>query len=391
MDKVIKTFVSQIRSINETNKTLEAVISDETIDRYGEIIQVDAWKKRLKRYKEHAVLLSSHKYDKLTNQIGEAERVFVDGNQLIAKFKYYAGEGNEEADWGWKLASKFGRAAYSVGFLPFNAEDADEKDYDDVKAGKKARRTYTDVELLEVSQVLIPANPSARLRSIDEEFSEEPEVREYFEEVVKDLDIEKKPDTEGYVHIGVDEGNHDEHKIKTIAISASQGIQAHYCVDCKSVTGYLFDKKKGWTHEKAAEWVKKHSKSIDELDTFTDTFINMDVYIDEKEEEMKEILEAITKLSEKVDALQLKIEEKAKNEEDIENKLDEETKKAELEAQKALDDETQKKLLEEQKLEEETKKVKEDEENYIKTLMDEANSIITKIADKISVQSGEDK
>lgn len=310
MDKVTKTFVSHIRSINETNKTLEAVISDETIDRYGEIIQVDAWKKRLKNYKEHSVLISSHKYDKLTNQIGEATKVFVDGNQLIAKFKYYVGEGNEEADWGWKLASKFGRAAYSVGFLPFNAEDADEKDYDDVKAGKKARRTYTDVELLEVSQVLIPANPSARLRSIDEEFAEEPEdVKEYFEEV---LDIEKK--------------------------------------------------------------------EIDE-----------EVLKAKKEEEMKEILDAITKLSEKVDALQLKIEEKAKNEEDIENKLDEETKKAELEAQKALDEEAQKKLLEEQKLEEETKKVKEDEENYIKTLMDEANTIITKIADKISVQSGEDK
>jgi hypothetical protein len=387
MEKVIKTFVSQIRSVNQENKTLEAVISDETIDRYGEVIAVDAWKKRLKRFKEQPVLLSSHRYDKLTNQIGEAERVYVDGNQLVAKFKYYSGEGNEEADWGWKLASKFGRAAYSVGFIPYDSEDADEKDYDEVKAGKKARRTYKDVELLEVSQVLIPANPSARLKSLEDE--EDVVIKEYVETINKDLEdeIEKKPDTEGYVHIGVDEGKHGEHKMRTISISASQGIQAHYCVDCKKVTGYLFDKSKGWTHDKAAAWVKEHSKSVDELDSFTETFINMDMYIDEKEEEMKEILEAITKLTEKVDALQKHIEEKARIEEDVETKLDEETKAAEEAAKKALEDEEMKKMEEENKKLEAEKKAKEEEENYIKSLMAEATDMITKIADKISVQS----
>lgn len=378
MEKVIKTFVSQIRSVNVENKTLEAVISDETIDRYGEVIAIDAWKKRLKRYKDQPVLLSSHRYDKLTNQIGEAERVYVDDGKLVAKFKYYAGEGNEEADWGWKLASKFGRAAYSVGFLPFDTQDADEKDYEDVKVGKKARRTYKDVELLEVSQVLIPANPSARLKSLEDETDEV--FKEYAEIVTKDLEneMEKKPDTEGYVHIGVDEGKHGEHKIRTISISSSQGIQAHYCVDCKKITGYLFDKKKGWTHEKAAEWVKKHSKDIDELDI---------LQTDYKEEEMKEILEAITKLSEKVDALQKQIEEKAKMEEDVEKKLEEEAKAAEEAAKKALEDEETKKLEEQKQLEEEQKKSQEEEENYIKSLMEEANGLISKIADKFSVQS----
>lgn len=309
MEKVIKTFVSQIRSVNVENKTLEAVISDETIDRYGEVISIDAWKKRLKRYKENPVLLSSHRYDKLTNQIGEAERVYVDGNQLIAKFKYYAGEGNEEADWGWKLASKFGRAAYSVGFLPYSSDEADEKDYDDVKTGKKARRTYKDVELLEVSHVLIPANPSARLKSLEDETDEV--FKEYAEMVTKDLEkeIEEKSNTQ-------------------------------------------------------------------------------------KEEEMKEILDAINKLSEKVDALQKQIEEKEKKleekeieERNIEAKLEEEAKAAEEAAKKALEEaEAKAAELEAKKLEEE-KKAKEEEENYIKTLMEEMNGIVTKVADKISVQS----
>lgn len=281
MDKVVKTFVSEIRSVNEKDFTLEAVISDETVDRYGEVIKVDAWKKRLGRYKSQAVLLSSHRYDKLTNQIGKAEKIRIEDGKLIAKFKYFVGEGNEEADWGWKLASKYGMAAYSVGFLPYSYDDAEWDE--DVKMGKKAGRVYTDVELLEVSQVLVPANPTAMMRSMETLDMEKDEpIRKYFELVQKDLTdfdvivkedlnakdvediIETKPDTENYVHIGApgEEGKHSGHSIKTITISASEGIKAHYCTDCKKITGYLFDKDKGWTHDKAKEWVDDHTKSI---------------------------------------------------------------------------------------------------------------------------------
>jgi len=219
MDKITKTFVSEIKSIDEKNFIVDAVISDETIDRYGEVISIDAWKKRLKRYKEHAVLLSSHRYDKLTNQIGEATKVFTEDGKLVAKFKYYVGEGNEEADWGWKLASKFGKAAYSVGFLPY---DYEEEDWDeDTKKGKKARRTYTDVELVEVSQVLVPANPSALQKSLEDE--EDEVFKEYTTMLIKDL--ETKPDTENYFHIPApgQEGKHKGHDIKTITVSSSHG------------------------------------------------------------------------------------------------------------------------------------------------------------------------
>lgn len=187
MDKVIKTFISEIKSVNEKDFTLEAVVSDETVDRYGEVIKIDAWKKRLGRYKAQPVLLSSHRYDKLTNQIGKAEKIYTKDGQLIAKFKYFHGEGNEEADWAWKLASKFGMAAYSVGFLPYKADD---KEYDeDVKAGKKAWREYTDVELLEISQVLIPANPSAMMKSFEDE--EDEVVKNYIEMVHKEFKEEE--------------------------------------------------------------------------------------------------------------------------------------------------------------------------------------------------------
>jgi hypothetical protein len=432
-EPIVKTFISEVKGVNEKDFTLEAVISDETIDRYGEIIKVDAWKKRLGRYKNQAVLLSSHKYDKLTNQIGKAEKVKVEDGKLIAKFKYFAGEGNEEADWGWKLASKYGMAAYSVGFLPYSYDDAEWDE--DVKSGKKACRTYTDVELLEVSQVLVPANPTAMMRSMETLDVEKDEpIRKYFELVQKDFAdyeeivkedlnakdaediIETKPDTENYVHIGVsgEEGKHSGHAIKTITISSSEGIKAHYCTetDCKKITGYMFNKEKGWTHEKAQEWVDEHSKayewfnqcqyldigdktvndevttdcvlgiylwgfdtpkSIKTLYDFKDD-IN-DVILGKKkkpcgpkgkditeEEDMGEVLDTIKALEEKVDFIKQWIEAREEEEELFNKQLEEDFKELESIQTKAEID---------------------DGMSYIRQLLEDTNSILEKT---ISVQ-----
>jgi hypothetical protein len=168
MEKIIKTFISNIKAVDEEKGIVEAVVSDETIDRYREIIKIDAWKKGLSNYKKHGVLLSSHNYNKLTNQIGVAESIKIVDKELVAKFKYFVNAGNEEADWGFFLA-KQGLAAYSVGFAPKpNGYEMADWDDEDVRSGKKPRLTYTDVELLEVSQVTVPANPSALQKSLEQ-------------------------------------------------------------------------------------------------------------------------------------------------------------------------------------------------------------------------------
>jgi|GEM_PF-2942115 len=402
-EPIVKTFISDVKSVNEQDFTLEAVISDETVDRYGEVIKVDAWKKRLYRYKQNPILLTSHRYDKLTNQIGEATKVGVVDGKLVAKFKYYVNEGNPEADWGWKLASKFGRAAYSVGFLPYEYED---KEYDeDVKKGKKPYREYIDVELLEVSQVLVPANPSAMMKSFNEE--EDTELKGYIDFVRKGLEtdtdyetiikedlvgkdaediIETKPDTENYVHIEVDgeKDKHKNHDIKTITISASKGIKAHYCTesDCKKIIGYLFDKEKGWTHETAQEWVDEHSKMMvgdrcevcytadagelfltywltyDELTNITDMNKSPEI----EEECMEEILNAVKTLEEKIDAIKAWIDAKAEEEELFNKQLEEDFKELETLKSKAVEETT----------------------SYIKQLLEDTNSVLEQT---ISVQS----
>ncbi len=156
MSKLFKAFKGIIKGIDEKNFTVDVIVSTDSIDRDMEKIELSAFKKHLKVYKAHPVLLSSHSYSDLTKQIGIAESIKITKEGILVKFKYFAGEGNAEADWGWKLAEK-GVAGYSIGFMAHKFID------NDIESAKKTGlwRTYTEVELLEISQVLIPSNRDA--------------------------------------------------------------------------------------------------------------------------------------------------------------------------------------------------------------------------------------
>jgi hypothetical protein len=108
-------------------------------------------------------LLSSHAYRGLMNQLGVFESIKIDNEakEVVAKPKWFVGEGNPEADWGWKLA-EHGVAAFSIGFIPKKSIS-----YDEEARAKNGGiyRDFEEIELLEVSQVLIPANPSALQKS----------------------------------------------------------------------------------------------------------------------------------------------------------------------------------------------------------------------------------
>lgn len=201
MEKITKIFVGEIRSFDEKNKTVRAVVSDQSIDRYGEVILASAYTNGLDNYKKNPVLLSSHNYGSLKNIIGKAEELTIGKKDLEVEFKYFVDDGNSEADWGWKLASKYKIAAFSVGFLPKKSIGADwEKDGEDIMAGKVPRRTYTEVELLEVSQVTVPANPNAVGKSIDEDNSLDDTskaiLKEYFETIKKEFTSEDSKEPE---------------------------------------------------------------------------------------------------------------------------------------------------------------------------------------------------
>jgi HK97 family phage prohead protease len=158
MDKFLKVFKAEVKDINTEKHTLTAVISTKKTDRDGDIVDPLAFKGKLKNYKEHPVLLSSHNYSDLRKQIGKANKVDISDNEVTAQFEYFVGLDNPEADWAWVLAQK-GIASYSIGFMGHAFDWIKEKDADGNE--RITGRKFTDIELLEVSQVLVPSNRGA--------------------------------------------------------------------------------------------------------------------------------------------------------------------------------------------------------------------------------------
>jgi hypothetical protein len=190
MDKlktIIKTFRAEVKSVDKEAGTIEMLIpvSTPSEDRSQEVCAWDCWNKRLPIFMKRPVLVSSHDYQDLRKQIGEWVSITPTQSGLLGKPKYYINEGNAEADWAFNIASK-GMAAFSVGFIPYDYVQGKSKDEPSLK--------YTDCELLEVSQVVVPCNRDAiqgqRGKSID------PVINQLIEDIanapVIDL-TEKKP------------------------------------------------------------------------------------------------------------------------------------------------------------------------------------------------------
>ena len=150
--KIFKSYRAETKSVDDKEGYIKAIVSTEAVDRDGEIILSSAWRKTIGDFMKHPVLISSHDYNDLTKQLGEWVSLEVTDNGLEGVAKYYINKGNAEADWGYELA-KQGKSAYSVGFMAY--------DYMEGNGEDNAKRTYTDVELLEISQVTIPSNPEA--------------------------------------------------------------------------------------------------------------------------------------------------------------------------------------------------------------------------------------
>lgn len=153
-----KLYRADIKAVDEDKGTVTAVVSSEKVDRDGDIIRVVGWD--LKEFLDHPVLLSSHNYRSLLNQIGEWTDMKVAGKRLVGTAQYMIGKGNAEADWGFELA-KMGRAAYSVGFIP----DMEKAEQIDGSGDWWPAWEFNGQQLLEVSAVTIPSNPDALQRA----------------------------------------------------------------------------------------------------------------------------------------------------------------------------------------------------------------------------------
>lgn len=129
----------------------EYVMSDETVDRMGEVIKADGWD--LGDFKANPIGLFNHHADAI---IGRWENVRVEGKRLLARF-VFADEGTSEvADTARRLWNQKILRGASVGFKAMQKELLT-KDADPYLGPFR----YLRQQLLECSLVSVPANANA--------------------------------------------------------------------------------------------------------------------------------------------------------------------------------------------------------------------------------------
>lgn len=146
-------------AVNEDTRSISYLVSDETVDRMGDIIKVKGWD--LQQYKQNPVVLWAHD-GKSVPPIGKSTNVRrrYAPARLTSDIEFAPKEAFEFADTIYQLAARGFIRATSVGFMPTAAEEVDEKKREKLGMGPYGQ-LYTGAELMEISIVAVPANPSA--------------------------------------------------------------------------------------------------------------------------------------------------------------------------------------------------------------------------------------
>lgn len=137
-----------IKQIDEEERRIKGVASTETVDRAGDIVNVDGWV--LQNFLKNPVLPFAHDYFRIP--VGRVEKIAVEetdnGKALVFEAKMGSEKANPFAEQVWHSIQEGLLNAFSVGFQPleFDPQDA---------------HRITKQDLLEISVVPVPANPEA--------------------------------------------------------------------------------------------------------------------------------------------------------------------------------------------------------------------------------------
>lgn len=170
--------------LQKSGDKITFVASDETLDRAGEVIPISSWD--LVNFMQNPVLLVNHDY-LVENIVGLATNVRIEGKSLLFDPVFH--EITELSKTVFQMVKEEVLNTVSVGFLPHGP----------VKDGDMGRN-----ELLEVSFVAVPANPSAqRLKSLADAVTTEKNVE------IKSW-VEKQNETLSAIRIEVLKSKYDE-------------------------------------------------------------------------------------------------------------------------------------------------------------------------------------
>lgn len=137
------------KAVASEGNGLEFVLSDATVDRYGDVVEPKGWD--LAWFKQNPIALFGHS---ASFPIGTWSNVRVEGDRLIAKLNLAARGTSARIDELIALVEQGVLRAVSVGFIPRKSSPMDpEKPYNGTR--------FLQQELLETSLVSVPANPAA--------------------------------------------------------------------------------------------------------------------------------------------------------------------------------------------------------------------------------------
>lgn len=195
-----KHFTAQVKGIDTEGKRVTGVLaSSGSLDRDEEIILPEAW--RLEAFKRNPIFLFAHASRSADPQniLGRVENVEKTTAGLVADFAY-------DTDINPKAAMVFAQVqrgtlrAFSVGFVPraWVTERSPREHLDALpEHARKALETgkayvvYTNVELIEISQVPVPSNPDAMIASV--KAARLAELKHMEEEMSKPADASEQP------------------------------------------------------------------------------------------------------------------------------------------------------------------------------------------------------
>jgi len=155
---------------------LDFTASDETLDRYDEIVSASGW--QLANYRRNPVFQNAHQYGDVIFTLGKALLTEIRDGRLFQRIEF-ATDVNPMARIAYGLYRGKFLNAVSVGFIPVKWENG--------SAEKGFRRKYLEQELLEVSAVGIPANPNALALGLKSGAVEKADVKELSELLAQTL------------------------------------------------------------------------------------------------------------------------------------------------------------------------------------------------------------
>jgi HK97 family phage prohead protease/HK97 family phage major capsid protein len=226
----------EAKTYNKNSKALKIAGYANTIskDRTGDVVTAEAWAKGVENYRKNPVMLYQHKHD---SPIGRVDKIVVDKKGI-----YVEGSVSEAAERNYGIHTLIKDGALKSFSVGFRVKDAKYNRTDD-------SMLITDVELLEISVVSVPANQES-LFSIRKSFDSEDTYKEFLKSFneVSNEDKEKMLDK---IQAGITDMSNDHYH--TIEVDGSgNGVTtyaSHMQDHAHKILNGIVQEAAGHTHE----------------------------------------------------------------------------------------------------------------------------------------------